>query len=174
MGRLVGDLLDFSAIDSGTLRLVCDWCSLDHVLEAARRCVTEAPPSLIALDQAPRLPAVWADHDRLEQVFVNLLDNAVRHAAGASHITMSSRLEPGGDTITVRVADDGCGIGNHLGERVFLPGERGKTEGAGAGLGLAIARGIVDAHGGTLCIEPTDSGTTVAVTIPVDIGGDTN
>ncbi|MCU1452325.1 MAG: D-xylose transport ATP-binding protein XylG [Acidimicrobiales bacterium] len=174
MGRLVGDLLDFSAIDSGTLRLVRDWCSLDHVLEAARRCVTEAPPSLIGLDHERDLPAVWADHDRLEQVFVNLLDNAVRHAAGANQITMTSRLDRGGDTVTVRVTDDGCGIGSHLAERVFLPRERGATEGAGAGLGLAIARGIVDAHGGAICIEATPRGTTVAVTIPVDCDRDTD
>jgi signal transduction histidine kinase/ABC-type branched-subunit amino acid transport system ATPase component len=172
MGRLVGDLLDFSAIDSGTLSLVPDWCSLDLVLEAARRCVAEAPPSLIELDHAPELPAVWADHDRLEQVFVNLLDNAVQHAAGVGRITMTSSLDCDGRTITVRVADDGCGIPGDLVHRVFLPRERGTTDDAGAGLGLAIARGIVDAHGGSICIEPTRRGTTVAVTIPVDPTGD--
>jgi signal transduction histidine kinase/ABC-type branched-subunit amino acid transport system ATPase component len=172
MGRLVGDLLDFSAIDSGTLSLVPDWCSLDLVLEAARRCVAEAPPSLIELDHAPELPAVWADHDRLEQVFVNLLDNAVQHAAGVGRITMTSSLDRDGRTITVRVADDGCGIPGDLVHRVFLPRERGTTDDAGAGLGLAIARGIVDAHGGSICIEPTRRGTTVAVTIPVDPTGD--
>ena len=168
MGRLVGDLLDFSAIDSGTLRLVRDWCSLDLVLEAARQCVTEAPPALIELDHAPELPAVWADHDRLEQVFVNLFDNAVRHAADVTQITVTAGLDRGGRTVTVRVSDDGCGIDHDLVERVFLPRERGASDDAGAGLGLAIARGIVDAHGGTICIEPTRRGTTVAVTIPVD------
>jgi signal transduction histidine kinase len=168
MGRLVGDLLDFSAIDSGTLRLVRDWCSLDLVLDAARQCVTKAPPSLIELCRAPELPVVWADHDRLEQVFVNLLDNAVRHADGATRIAVSSTLDAGDQTVTVRVSDDGCGIGQESLDRVFLPRERAATEDAGAGLGLAIARGIVDAHGGTICIEPTRRGTTVAVTIPVD------
>ncbi|MEY2461903.1 MAG: D-xylose transport system ATP-binding protein, partial [Acidimicrobiaceae bacterium] len=168
MGRLVGDLLDFSAIDSGTLRLVRDWCSLALVLEAARQCVTEAPSALIELGDASELPAVWADHDRLEQVFVNLLDNAARHAAGVTEIAVTCTLDDGGRNVTVRVADDGHGIGDDLVERVFLPRERGATEGAGAGLGLAIARGIVDAHGGTICIEPTRQGTTVAVTIPVD------
>ena len=168
MGRLVGDLLDFSAIDSGTLRLVRDWCSLDLVLEAARQCVTEAPPALIELGTVPELPAVWADHDRLEQVFVNLFDNAVRHARGATRICVSSELEPDGSTVTVRVSDDGCGIDERLRDEVFLPRERGRTDDAGAGLGLAIARGIIDAHGGTIVIEPSKVGTTVAVTLPVD------
>jgi signal transduction histidine kinase len=167
MGRLVGDLLDFSAIDSGTLRLVRDWCSLDLVLEAACRCVTEAPPALIELRLEPGLPTVWADHDRLEQVFVNLLDNAVRHAADVTHITVTSSLDSVGNTVTVRVCDDGGGIDHDLVGRVFLPRERAASDDAGAGLGLAIARGIVDAHDGTICIEPTRTGTTVAVTIPV-------
>ena len=168
MGRLVGDLLDFSAIDSGTLRLVRDWCRLDLVLDAARQCVAGAPPLVVELCHAPDLPAVWADHDRLEQVFVNLIDNAVRHAHGVRQIAVTSTLDPGERTVTVRVSDDGRGIGEEFLERVFLPRERGATEDAGAGLGLAIARGIVEAHGGTICIEPTREGTTVAVTIPVE------
>jgi signal transduction histidine kinase/ABC-type multidrug transport system ATPase subunit len=167
MGRLVGDLLDFSAIDSGTLRLVRDWCNLDLVLDAARQCVTQAAP-LIELDAVPDMPTVWADHDRLEQVFVNLFDNAVRHAAGATRIRVTSELDSDGGNVTVRVIDDGCGIDEELRTRAFLPRERGLGEDAGAGLGLAIARGIVEAHGGAIMIEPVVRGTTVAVTIPVD------
>jgi signal transduction histidine kinase len=168
MGRLVGDLLDFSAIDSGTLRLARDWCSLDLVLDAARKCVADVPPALIDLSAVVDIPTVWADHDRLEQVFVNIFDNAVRHAAGVTTIRVTSDLELHRGTVTVRVSDDGCGIAEDLRERVFLPRERGFVGGAGAGLGLAIARGIVDAHGGAIRIEPTGRGTTLAVTIPVD------
>jgi signal transduction histidine kinase len=168
MGRLVGDLLDFSAIDSGTLRLVRDWCSLDLVLDAARKCVTEAPPTLIDLSDVVDIPSVWADHDRLEQVFVNIFDNAVRHAAGVSTIRVTSNLDDAAGTVTVRVSDDGCGIDDELRARVFLPRQRGFVDGSGAGLGLAIARGIVEAHGGAIVIEPIPRGTTVAVTIPVE------
>ncbi len=166
MGRLVGDLLDFSAIDSGTLRLQRDWCDLALVLEAARRCVTEGPPSLILLRECPGVPPIWGDHDRLEQVFVNLLENAVRHAVSASAIEVSSTVD--GDVVSVRVADDGRGIPIDLAERVFLPRERGPAEGRGAGLGLAIARGIVEAHGGTIALEPVPTGTCVVVTLPVE------
>ena len=167
MGRLVGDLLDFSAIDSGTLRLVADWCDLPLVLEAAKRCI---PEGSIALRTAPDLPAVWGDHDRLEQVFVNLLDNAVRHAADGTpaDVEVDARTDSGGETVVVRVHDDGAGIPPSLADRVFLPHARGSTSAPGAGLGLAIARGIIDAHGGTIGLEPCDRGTTMVVTLPVE------
>ncbi|HEY2814603.1 MAG TPA: ATP-binding cassette domain-containing protein [Acidimicrobiales bacterium] len=168
MGRLVGDLLDFSAIDSGTLRLVRDWCNLELVLEAARRCVGDTASPVIDLDHPAELPAVWADHDRLEQVFVNLLDNAVRHASGLTRVDVHSSIDTDNGTVTVRVADDGCGIAPSLVERVFVPRERGSSDDAGAGLGLAIARGIVVAHGGTIDIEAGRPGTIVVVTIPID------
>jgi signal transduction histidine kinase len=171
MDRLVGDLLDFSAIDSGTLRLTPDWCDVGLVLAAARQCMTAAPASLVVLHGVDGLPPVWADHDRLEQVFVNLVDNALRHASGLTRVTVSAQVAPGGDLITVRVADDGPGIAQYLAERVFLPHERGVTSAPGAGLGLAIARGIVDAHGGTIALEPVGRGTSVAVILPVEPAG---
>jgi signal transduction histidine kinase len=77
-------------------------------------------------------------------------------------------VDDGGRTVTVRVADDGPGIPAHLADRVFLPHERGTSAEPGAGLGLAIARGIVDAHGGEIGLEPTTPGTTVAVRLPVE------
>jgi signal transduction histidine kinase/ABC-type multidrug transport system ATPase subunit len=168
MGRLVGDLLDFSAIDSGTLRLVPDWCDLGLVLGAAHRCVSDVPPSLVELVDGAGIPPVWGDHDRLEQVFVNLLDNAVRHAAGATHIVVTTTADPERGVVVVRVADDGPGIPGTLADRVFLPHERGTAPTTGAGLGLAIARGIVDAHGGTIGLEPSERGTTVVVALPIE------
>ncbi len=168
MGRLVGDLLDFSAIDSGTLRLVPDWCDLGLVLEAACRCVVDGPGSPIELASHLDLPPVWADHDRLEQVFVNLVDNALRHATGLTRVAVSAEVDTSRDVVTVRVSDDGRGIPADLADRVFLPHERGVTSAPGAGLGLAIARGIVDAHGGTIALEATGRGTTVAVALPIE------
>lgn len=168
MGRLVGDLLDFSAIDSGTLRLVPDWCDLSLVLRAACRCVSDGPGSPIELVDNPTLPPVWADHDRLEQVFVNLVDNALRHGSGLTKVTVRTEVSHDGDLVTVRVTDDGPGIPRDLAERVFLPHERGETSAPGAGLGLAIARGIVDAHAGSIALEPVARGTSVAVILPVE------
>jgi signal transduction histidine kinase/ABC-type multidrug transport system ATPase subunit len=168
MGRLVGDLLDFSAIDSGDLRLLLDWCDLGLILEAACRCVTEAPPTLFDLGDCSTLPAIWADHDRLEQVFVNLFENAVRHAFGLTRVEVRCRVDPAGEAVTITVVDDGPGIPVDRSERVFLPHERAMGEGPGAGLGLAIARGIVEAHGGTIRLEPVARGTCVLVTLPVE------
>ena len=171
MGRLVGDLLDFSAIDSGVLRLQPDWCDLALVLEAARRCVTDAPAGLIRLGQLIALPQIWGDHDRLEQVFVNLFENAVRHAAGATAVDVGADVDPDGRTVTVRVADDGCGIPAAFGDRVFLPHERGTTDAPGSGLGLTIARGIVEAHGGTIVLGRRPVGTSVVIRLPVEPSG---
>jgi signal transduction histidine kinase/ABC-type multidrug transport system ATPase subunit len=173
MGRLVGDLLDFSSIDSGNLRLQPDWCDVGLVLEAARRCVTEAPASLFNLGTV-EVPPIWGDHDRLEQVFVNLFENAVRHAQGLTVVVVTAGVSPSGAAIEIRVADDGRGIGwdpDEL-ERVFRPHERGRTEGPGAGLGLTIARGVVEAHGGTIALEQVPVGTSVLVTLPIEPAGE--
>ncbi|GAC1518207.1 MAG: hypothetical protein NVS1B12_10300 [Acidimicrobiales bacterium] len=171
MGRLVGDLLDFSAIDSGTLRLVPDWCELGLVLDAARRCTSQE--KLIDIGDCAGLPPIWADHDRLEQVFVNLFENALRHGTGLTRITVSAELDganPDGipATVTVRVSDDGVGIPEALASRVFLPHERGATVGPGAGLGLTIARGIIDAHAGVIELGAAERGTSIVVTLPIE------
>ncbi|MBI2708962.1 MAG: ATP-binding cassette domain-containing protein [Actinobacteria bacterium] len=172
MGRLVGDLLDFGAIDSGVLRLVPDWCDLGLVLEAARACVSEAAPGVIRLSgEGGAVPPVWADHDRLEQVFVNLLENAARHASGLTRVDVSARVDDGASTVTVRVRDDGPGVAVETAERMFLPHERGPADGPGAGLGLPIARGIVEAHGGRIRFEPSETGACVAVTLPIEPPG---
>ena len=106
LGRLVGDLLDFSAIESGILRLQRDWCDIPLVLDAAVACLPPAGAALVEVSCDPALPVVWADHDRLEQVFVNLLDNAVRHNPPGTRVSVSAEATgPGG--IAVSVLDDG-------------------------------------------------------------------
>ncbi len=168
MGRLVGDLLDFSAIDSGILRLLPDWCELGLVLEAARACVSDAPVDLFRLDGGVGLPPIWADHDRLEQVFVNLFENAVRHARGLTRVDVVASLDPTGETVRVRVADDGVGLSPDPAQTALEPDGRRPAAGPGAGLGLAIARGIMAAHGGTLTMHSSSSGTTVEIVLPVE------
>ncbi|HEY1347542.1 MAG TPA: ATP-binding cassette domain-containing protein, partial [Streptosporangiaceae bacterium] len=90
LGRLVGDLLDFSAIESGILRLQHDWCDIALVLEAAVACLPQPGASMVEVTCHPALPAVWADHDRLEQVFVNLLDNALRHNPPGTRVSVTA------------------------------------------------------------------------------------
>ncbi len=90
LGRLVEDLLDFSAIESGIMRLQRDWCDIPLVLEAAIACLPPADAAAVSVDSEPGLPAVWADHDRMEQVFVNLLSNAVRHNPPGTQVRVTA------------------------------------------------------------------------------------
>ena len=95
LGRLVDDLLDFSAIDSGVMRMQFDWCELDLVLEAAIACLPDDSRDAVSFEPAGPMPAIWADHDRLEQVFVNLLNNALQHNPRGTRVTIAARHAAG-------------------------------------------------------------------------------
>jgi signal transduction histidine kinase len=164
LGRLVGDLLDLSAIDANILRLHRDWCDVALILDAARACLPMESIGLVKLECEP-LPAVWADHDRLEQVLVNLMDNAIRHNPHGTSVHVRARaLDP--NTMTVSVADDGVGLPDEVAESGAVPGDR-RSPTAGSGLGLSITRAIVAAHGGTLRLERPQRGTCWHVDLPI-------
>jgi signal transduction histidine kinase/ABC-type multidrug transport system ATPase subunit len=162
MSRLVGDLLDSSAIESGVLWLQRDWCDVRLVVDAAVRVVGRRSP--IRVHGGEGLDPVWADHDRVEQVFVNLLENAATHGGSPGGIDVMLRRGEGGATVEVEVADRGPGIPPALADSIF--DARVCGEGGGAGLGLSIARGIVEAHGGTLALRGSADGTSFVVTLP--------
>jgi signal transduction histidine kinase/ABC-type cobalamin/Fe3+-siderophores transport system ATPase subunit len=164
--RLVGDLLDSSAIESGVLRLQRDWCDLQLVVETAIGLVADGPAVRLRPDRT--IEPIWGDHDRLEQVFVNLLENAAAHGASdrGTDVTLRPGSTPG--TVEVEIRDHGCGISPALGERIFEPRIQGATVTAGAGLGLPIARAIVEAHGGTLVSVPVEQGASFLVALPTE------
>ncbi len=164
--RLVGDLLDSSAIESGVLRLQRHWCDLALVVETARRLV--ADDATIRIHAGRDVEPVWGDHDRLEQVFVNLLENAVAHGASRHGVDVTVRRGKAPGTAEVEVADHGPGIPDALATRIFEPRVRAAADVAGAGLGLPIARGIVVAHGGTLVAAPARRGARFVVTLPCE------
>jgi signal transduction histidine kinase/ABC-type multidrug transport system ATPase subunit len=167
LGRLVNDLLDFSAIESGIFRLQSDWCDIPLVLDAAVACLPPASGPLVEVKCAPGLPAIWADHDRLEQVFVNLLSNALGHnPPGTRVLVEADATEPG--TVTVRVADDGDGMPPEFVRAPTEAARRHRPRGSGAGLGLSIASGIVTAHGGRMELEQALRGTCFLITLPVE------
>jgi signal transduction histidine kinase/ABC-type multidrug transport system ATPase subunit len=170
LGRLVGDLLDFSAIESGLLRLHCDWCDIPLVIDAAVACLPPAHGSMVAVSCAPGLPVAWADHDRLEQLFVNLLDNAIGHNPPGTRVTVSAVVE-GPGAIAISVTDDGAGLPPELAAAPFEPMRRRRTRTAGAGLGLSIANGIVAAHGGRLELEQPARGTRFRIVLPTELAG---
>lgn len=169
--RLVDGLLDFSMIESGVLHLRPDWVDLPVVIDAARSCLGSRAAA-VEVSCAPDLPAVWADHDRLEQVVVNLMDNAVRHNPPGTTVRVEVSPDRHG-TVRIDVSDDGLGLSGS-GDAARTPGQRGPTDPsaatAGAGLGLSITRGIVEAHHGTLRQQSLNPGTRFVVRLPVEHG----
>ena len=168
LGRLVGDLLDFSAIESGILRLQQDWCDLSLVLDAAVACLPPAAAAMVEVTCEPSLPVVWADHDRLEQVFVNLLDNALGHNPPGTRVSISAAAA-GRSGISISVLDDGAGMPGDIASAPFDAARRRRSPTAGAGLGLSIAKGIVEAHGGRIELEQPAQGTRFRIRLPVEM-----
>jgi signal transduction histidine kinase/ABC-type multidrug transport system ATPase subunit len=183
LGRLVDDLLDFSAIESGVMRLNHDWCDLPLVVEAAVSCLPNGQSAAVSVTCDAGLPAVWGDHDRLEQVFVNLLNNAFRHnppgtqvcvaAKALAHASDSSphailRETRAGAEVEISVTDDGPGFPPELAHAPFETARRQRSHNGGAGLGLSIARGIVDAHGGRIELASAAVGTAFRIRLPVE------
>jgi signal transduction histidine kinase/ABC-type multidrug transport system ATPase subunit len=186
LGRLVDDLLDFSAIESGVMRLLPDWCDLRLVVEAAVSCLTSLQTPLVSVTCDAGLPAVWGDHDRLEQVFVNLLSNAFRHNPMGTRVSVHARelpiapspsaaaplsSWPGAAEVEIVVSDDGPGFPEALVLSPFEPTRHHRSRSSGARLGLSIARGIVEAHGGRIELASVPIGTAFRIRLPVEAAG---
>ena len=166
LGRLVDDLLDFSAIESGILRLQRDWCDVPLVLEAAVACLPPDVSPPVKMSCASDLPVIWADHDRLEQVFVNLLANAVGHNPPGTTVLLTATAV--GEHVEVTVADDGTGLSPDVARAPFESARRRRGPTAGAGLGLSITRGIVAAHGGRIELVAQPRGTCFRICLPIE------
>lgn len=136
-------------------------------LAEARPQLEESQVTLNA-DLAPELPPLIADPALLQQVLVNLINNSLDAISGPGSIEISGRLTGDRRFAELVVRDDGCGIPAHLLPQVKQPFVTTKQNRRGAGLGLAVAHGVVGAHGGELLIESAPGqGTTVTVRIPI-------
>ena len=145
--RLISELLDVSRIEAGRLELRKQVVDVAAVVQRdidARVAAGESVDrfQLVATDA---LPEMWVDPDKLAQVVGNLIENALRHGDGTVTVT----VRPAGDGAEVTVVDEGTGIAPEAVGRVFTKFWRGGGRG-GTGLGLYIAKGIVEAHGGTI------------------------
>jgi PAS domain S-box-containing protein len=167
--RLINDLLDVTSIDAGQLSVVRDHFSAEQLVVRAvegQRLLASAASLELRLDVEPPLPEIWADRDRCLQVFENLIGNAIKFTPRQGHITVGAR--PGDREVHFFVADTGAGIAPENLPRIFdrfWQAKNGKPE--GAGLGLAICKGIVDANGGRIWVESAQGrGTTVHFTMP--------
>jgi two-component system, OmpR family, sensor histidine kinase KdpD len=155
--RLVHNLLDMSRIEAGALDPRLIESSVAEVAGPVVRRARAASGQLVVVDVPEELPPVLADPVRIDQVLTNLLDNARSYAAD-SPVEVVARQA--GDTVELRVVDHGPGIPASERERVFdqfYRVESGRRP-EGTGMGLAICRGIMLAHGGTLRVETTPGG----------------
>jgi two-component system, chemotaxis family, CheB/CheR fusion protein len=166
-GELVERLFDVSRIQAGRLELVATTIDLVEVVcdaIAVAETLPKAPPIRMVPTRGPIL--VRADAGRLEQVFVNLLANAIEHAATS---TIDVAIRRSGSSATVEVRDHGPGIASNVLPQLFQPyALLGKKPSAGLGLGLYLAREIVTAHGGSIDAASTlGEGTVIMVRLPV-------
>lgn len=156
--RLVGNLLDMTRLEAGGVALKRDWVPLEEVLGSAlTRTETRLGTRPVTVDVAPEVPLLFVDPVLLEQVFVNLLDNAGKHTPAQAAIEVSARVQEG--RVLVEVADRGPGLAPGDETRVFEKFVRGAGAAAGgAGLGLAICKGIAEVHGGAISAHPRPGG----------------
>jgi len=156
--RLVGNLLDMTRLESGGIHLRRDWVPLDEIVSSTlTRLEERLHRRKVAVEIASEVPLLYVDPVLFEQLFVNLLENADKYTPAEAAIEIRAGVE--GQLVRIDVIDHGPGIPAGSEAKVFDKFFRGSHAGApGAGLGLAICKGIVEAHGGTICVENRTSG----------------
>ncbi|MFA5120053.1 ATP-binding protein [Zavarzinia sp.] len=172
LNRFVGNLLDMTRLEAGVLELKRDWTSMADVVGTAfRRAGQILRHHKVAIDIEPGLPPLRLDHALIEQVLINLLDNARKYSPEGSLITVA--VTRAGDFVETAVTDQGSGIPE--GERdlvfdKFYRARAGDRQVAGTGLGLAICKGFVEAHGGRIeaLAGPGGVGTRLCFALPIE------
>ena len=167
--RLIGNLLDLTRLESGTLRVHKEWHSVEEVVGAAlTRLGAEISGRTVQVSLG-RLPLIPMDDILFEQVVRNLVDNAIRHSGNEEPVLIHGRLED--EELRLEVSDSGQGLSESDSRRVFEKFYRGRgaSNHGGAGLGLAICRSIVEAHGGTIeAANRPGGGAVFTVRLPVE------
>lgn len=178
LNRLVEDLLTLSNIELGEMKFFFESVSLSGVVENVLPVVAaraEEKKITIVKEIPEGLPPVRADRDRLVQILLNILDNAVKFTPASGKITLSAVVE-GDDYVLIRVEDTGIGVPvdeiSRLGERFYRVDKTRSREMGGTGLGLSIVKHLMAAHGGRMEIESRlGSGTVVKLYFPVSKEG---
>lgn len=179
MGRLVTALLELSRLQSGQVQMKPQPLDLGQMLRATVDGLQpQAAVSDLSLGQRglDDLPTVMGDPDRLRQVFTNLVDNAIKHTPAGGWVQVEAIVQPTANppsqrSIIVSVADSGEGIPAadlpRIFERFYQVEKSRASDGRGLGLGLAISKEIIEAHGGTIAAESeVGRGTSFTVTLP--------
>ena len=167
--RLITELLDVSRIEAGRIEIHRQLVDIPHRAEkiVAGRVAAGDPPERFRVDVPTELPETWLDADKVDQILGNLVENAVRHGAGTVTIVVQpadtlgpravSRAGAQATAVAVSVRDEGDGIPPELVPRIFRQFWRAKRRG-GAGLGLFIVKGLVEAHGGEITVQQAPGG----------------
>jgi two-component system sensor histidine kinase KdpD len=183
LNRLVGNLLDMTRLEAGTLRVVRQTNDVRDLIGVALR-ELQAPLQThqVTIDISADLPPVPMDLVLMSRVLVNVLDNAMKYSEDCTPIEITARKLAAGaqavgeepiaaDSVAIRVRDHGIGIPHEDLARVFdkfYRVQRPESVG-GTGLGLSISRGFVEAHGGRIWAEAVPGeGTTVTIALPVN------
>ena len=173
LNRLVGNLLDMSRIEGGALKPEKEWYPVDElihdVLDHMQPVLQERTVQTHLPDD---LPPVELDYLQMDQVLTNLIENAVRYTPPESPIEVSAQID--GEQMVISVADRGPGIPQADKERIFdkfyrvLATQRNAVSVPGSGLGLAVSKGLVEAHGGHIWVEDRPGGGSIfRFTLPV-------
>ena len=169
LNRLVRNLLDMTRLEAGAVRVNKEWQPLEEVVGSALNRMEDALAGRNVLTELARdLPLVPLDAVLIEQVLVNLLENAIKYTPPGSPLEIRASQRPGG--VEIAVADRGPGIPAGEERRIFDKFYRVSSgQGGGVGLGLAICRAIVMAHGGRLLVENrVGGGAEFRFQLPVD------
>ncbi|MFZ3102501.1 MAG: sensor histidine kinase KdpD [Desulfitobacteriaceae bacterium] len=170
MNRFVSNLLDMARLESGMLKLNKEWCDLQDIIGVAINRLGESLASRpLDIDLQDKLPLVQADCILIEQVFINLLDNALKYSDVDSKIIIAIRQKA--KELEITVANRGQGIPETDLSKVFDKFYRlsSPLQVSGTGLGLAICRGLIEAHGGNIWAENNQlGGVTITFTLPIN------
>jgi PAS domain S-box-containing protein len=167
--ELIENLLDASRLQAGALAINLSDVALEPLARRiAERFRTQSPNHSIQVEFAPDFPVILADEDRLAQVLSNLISNSIKYSPGGGAIHISGQVKP--KQVVVCVSDEGPGIAPqdipHVFERFYRASDASRTT-KGAGLGLYLARAVIEAHGGRIWIDPSPgSGARICFSLP--------
>jgi len=168
LNRLVRNLLDMTRLDAGAVRVNKELQPIEEVIGAALNRTEDRLDGRAVNTDVPRhLPLVPLDTVLIEQVLINLIENATRYSPAGTPIDIGAFVRDG--SIQVEVADRGPGVAQQDAERIFEKFYRAREGAGGVGLGLTICRGIVRAHGGRVWVETrSGGGASFRFTLPLD------
>ena len=176
LSNIVEDLLDFSRLQNGQFSFKMERCDVAAELEEAVLTYTDAANRAgveLLFDEEEGVPLILGDGNRLRQVFINIIDNAMKYTPRGGKILTDVRQSA--EHVIVMISDTGCGIPEEEIDRVTSKFYKGKKATRGSGIGLAVADEIVRAHGGSLELSSTERvGTTVTILLPLMQEGPAN